>query len=153
MCIRDSTKRLWKEYVKSPKPPCVNWKDEGALTYPWTSDRGATVATHIEVDVVGCRYNAFYHAPDIPVFGPMDDMQPVTSDQELPDLIYVTKACAEPRNASEILHLLPFRGSGWYARPAIEYCLHTRKLEWSDLQWGVTAMGRIPGDHLRAAST
>ena len=46
---------------------------------------------------------------------------------------------------------LPFHGRGWYAKGAVEYCLHTRKLEWEDLRYGIAASGHVPGDLVRVA--
>ena len=47
--------------------------------------------------------------------------------------------------------MIPFHGPGWYAKPAIEFCLHTCKLTWDDLVWGITATAHMPGDQLRGA--
>jgi len=50
-----------------------------------------------------------------------------------------------------IARLLPFTGDSWLPRPAVEYLLHTKKVTWSDLKWGITATAHMPGEQLRAA--
>jgi hypothetical protein len=110
--------------------------------------RNDPVKSHMAVDVIRCRRAALYYAPDIPIFTPMDDIEPIVLG-ELPDLIYVSKPA--PKNLDELLALLPFHGAGWYCKPSIEYCLHIRKLAWSDLQWGIRATSHFPSDQLRAA--
>ena len=92
----------------------------------------------MSVDTKRCRYSALYTAPDLPVFTPLDDIVPITPEGGLPDLIFVNK----PHNVSDIdgiAQALPYHGPGWYMRPAVEYCLHTQKLTWDDLTFGVHA--------------
>ena len=124
----------------------MTYKDASVAEHPLRHD---PMKSHIAVDVIRCRRAALYYAPDIPVFTPMDDIEPITPG-ELPDLIYVSKQ-ASPKSLGDLLMSLPFHGSGWYCRPAIEYCFHTNKLEWSDLQWGIRVTCHFPGDQLRAA--
>ena len=92
-------------------------------------------------------YKRQYHIPDpgLPIFTAMDDLQPVVPGP-LPDLVYVQR-CAP----AELISMLPFHGPGWYAKPAVEYCLHTHKLAWDDLLWGITASAHLKGDQLRGA--
>ena len=116
--------------VESPPPPCMNYKDASVAEHPL---RSGPVKSHMAVDVIRSRRAALYYAPDIPIFTPMGDIEPIVPG-ELPDLIYVSKPA--PKNLDELLALLPFHGAGWYCRPAIEYRLHTNKLGWSDLQLG-----------------
>ena len=104
----------------------------------------------MSVDTKRCRYSALYTAPDLPVFTPLDDIVPITPEGGLPDLIFVNK----PRYVSDIdgiAQALPYHGPGWYMRPAVEYCLHTQKLTWDDLTFGVHATGRVPGEQIRTA--
>ena len=111
----------------------MTFKDDGHAEFPISEAR---VARHMALDIVGSRRNALYYATELPVFTPMDDIEPVSPDKPLPDLIYVDK---------------PFHGRGWYAKGAVDYCLHTRKLEWEDLRYGIAASGHVPGDLVREA--
>lgn len=140
-------REVFEKYVASPSPPCMVFRDAGVEEQAMTSTR---IAKHLAVDVIGSRRNALYQASELPVFTPLDDLEPVTPEKPLPDLVYVDR----PQNAStlaEILATLPYHGPGFYSRVAVEYCLHTHKLTWADLQYGITASGRIPGDEIRAA--
>ena len=145
------TRQLWSCYVRSPLPPCMTYRDADAVDYGVApKNRNPVIEKHMAVDVVRCRFNALYTAPYLPVFCSLDDMEPVDPGPELPDLIYVDKE-ATPRTLAEVLALLPYHGPGWYAKPAIEYCLHVKRLTWDDLRWGVRASGRVEGDAIRAA--
>ena len=89
------------------------------------------------VDVVGSRRNALYHASELPVFTPLDDIQPIEPGQALPDLVYVDKPFAAT-DLGDLLASLPYHGPAFYSKTAIEYCLHTHKLTWADLRYGIT---------------
>ena len=83
------------------------------------------------------------------MFSPLDDTRPVVPGQ-LPDLAYLDK----PSLATDLQSLvaqLPYRGPGWYSRPALEWLLHTEKAHWSDLKLGITASAKIDGDRFRSA--
>jgi hypothetical protein len=80
----------------------------------------------------------------------LDDMREVSHDEELPDLVYVD-VVVDPKDIQDLAALAPYHGPAWYCRPVIEYCLHTHKLTWADLKWGITASGRLDGCNLRAA--
>ena len=140
--------RVWKAYVESDPTPCMNYKDEGTIEFDMFSRRSS--AAHQAVDIVRSRRSALYYSPHLPIFTPMDDMRPVDPSQDLPDLIYVDKPI-NPRSLDDLLHLLPYQGPAFYHRCAIEYCLHTKKLTWGDLRWGIRASARYPGDAVRAA--
>jgi hypothetical protein len=91
-----------------------------------------------------------YTATDLPVFTPMDDIKPIDPSEPLPDLIYVNKDL-QPTDLTSLLESLPYHGPAWYHKVAIEFCLHTHKLTWGDLVYGITASGHIGGDEARAA--
>ena len=144
-------KRLHNEYLKSPKPPCMTYRDVAATelgTVPRALDK--RVSTSMAVDVIRCRYMALYNAVYLPVFCAIDDIELVSPERELPDQVFIEKP-HEVANINDILAALPYRGPGWYSRPAVEFLLHTRKMGWDDLLYGVTASGRIEGDIVRAA--
>ena len=138
---------VYDKYLMSPKPPCMNFKDPGLEEYPTTK---ALITAHMAVDVIGSRYNALYQATELPVFTPLDDIEPITPDKPLPDLVYVDKPFVGA-NLAKILQELPYHGPGWYSKVAIEYCLHTHKLLWDDLRYGISASGHVPGDEVCAA--
>ena len=75
----------------------------------------------------------------------------MTPKQTLPDLIYVDKAALQPHDPTSLMCAMPYLGPGWYPKVSVECCLHTHKLEWSDLKWGITASAHYPGDAIRAA--
>jgi hypothetical protein len=104
------------------------YKGNDVLEHPCTWPAGTVpVKEHLAVDIVRSRYAALYHIPDpgLPVFTALDDIRPITTDEDLPDLVYVDKE-ASPASIDELMELLPFHGRGWYPRPAVEYLVHTR---------------------------
>ena len=93
VCILRSrfSKRVWKAYVESPPPPCMNYKDASVAEHPLHRD---PVKSHKAVDVICSRRAALYYTPDIPIFTPMDDIEPITP-AELPDIIFVSKQASQ----------------------------------------------------------
>ena len=89
--------------------------------------------------------------PGIPIFTPLDDLRVVSPSEELPDLVYIDAPAPREAHCETHLASLPFHGRGWYARPAVEYLLHTKRIGWPELKWGITASGHVPGDALRGA--
>jgi hypothetical protein len=138
---------VWANYVLSPPPPSMIYKDKGLADLPMTS---ALVKAHQCMDVIGSRRLALYNATALPVYTPLDDIQPVGPGKPLPDFVYVNKPVSITDLPSLLTHL-PYTGPAWYARVAIEYCLHTHRLVWDDLEWGLNASGRVSGEDVRAA--
>ena len=142
------SRRVWKAYVESAPTPSMTYKDEGTIEFDAHSRTESTL--HQAVDIIRSRRAALYYATSLPIFTPMDDMLPVDPSLDLPDLIYADKP-VNPGSLVDILHLLPYHGPAFYHRCAIEYCLHTKKLTWGDLKWGIKASAHYPGDAVRAA--
>jgi hypothetical protein len=140
-------REVFDQYIASPLPPCMVFKDEGVEEQAMTAAR---ITQHLAVDVIGSRRNALYQATELPIFTPLDGLEPVSPDKPLPDLVYVDKP-HEENSLTGILASLPYHGPGFYSKVAIEYCLHTHKLAWADLRYGITASGHVPGDEVRAA--
>ena len=69
---------------------------------------------------------------------------------ELPDLVYIDRDI-QSDNIHGLMASLPFRGRGWYARPAVEFLLHTNRVCWEELKYGIAATGHMPGNKLREA--
>jgi hypothetical protein len=138
----------FQKYLLSPAPPCMIFKDPGIAEHPANSN--AMIASHLAVDIIGSRRNALYQATELPVFTPLDDIEHVGPEKDLPDMVYVDKPFAASDLAT-ILAGLPYHGPGWYSKIAIQYCLRTHKLTWQDLRYGLMASGRVPGDEVRAA--
>jgi hypothetical protein len=141
------TKIVWESYVESPLPPCITYKDANVPDMPCT----AKLSHGYEMlDIIRSRRSALYYSVAIPIFSPLDNIEPITPSEGLPDLVYVEKTI-NPQNITELVKCLPYLGPGWYHKVSIEYCLHVRKLEWPDLKWGITASAHYPSDQLRAA--
>lgn len=148
---------VWAHYVESPKPPSMAYKDgdiaEQCSTSACRTHAGfQKVRAHMAVDVVRSRYSALYEIPDpgLPIFTALDDIRPVNPAEDLPDLIYIDKD-ATSTTIHELVSALPFHGRAWYMRPAVEYLLHTKRVSWSELKWGIRASSHMPGDRLREA--
>jgi len=135
-------------YLECPKPPCMQFCDSEADGADMFSSRPVT--TLMAVDIKRCRWNALRHAAYLPVFCALDDVLPINPDHELPDLVYIDRA-HDVHTLENIISALPFYGPAWYARPAVEYLLHTKRVTWDDLKTGITATGRIEGDAVRSA--
>jgi hypothetical protein len=142
------TARVWEAYVQNPLPPNIIYKDADVPDLPM---QWRDVAKHHMFDVVRCRRSALYYADALPVFSPLDDMVPVTHEDALPDLIYVDRPAPQPHDLQSLMSALPYLGPGWYHKVSVEYCLHTHRLDWTDLKWGVTASAHYPGDAVRVA--
>ena len=141
-------KDVYDKYVLSPSPPCMVYQNPGAKEY---ACRDVPVKDHLAVDVIGSRRMALYHATSLPVFTPLDDIRAVGPDQgELPDLVYVDKP-VDVSDLESLLAALPYHGPAWYHRSAIGYCLHTFRLEWPDLRYGIASSGRVSGESVREA--
>ena len=142
-------KQVWKAYVESPKPPTLVYKSADQPDLPCIGEDGnRPMHDHLAVDVIKCRRNALYNCEYLPVFTVLDEMEPVDLGAKgVPDLTYIERPKFE--SLSEVLASLPLTGTGWYAKPAIEYALHIGVLQASDLLWGVYATGRCPGDEVR----
>ena len=118
----------------------MNYNDEGHGEYPCISERANTKATkHIAVDIIACRRNAPYRATELPVFTPMDDVEPIRTESPLPDLVYVDKPLIA-HNLDDLLDKLPFHGRGWYHKCAIEYCL---RVAGEDVRRVIDRMGAV----------
>ena len=132
-------------YLSTKKPPCQSLKDSG--------DPGhlapGPVKTHMAVDIIRSRYNALYEATEIPVFSVLDDPEPIDIGKPLPDIVFIDANLPEPEDLNSHLPRLPYIGKAWYYRPSVEYLLHTKRVTWDDLKWGVTATGHLPGDRMR----
>eukprot|EP00973_Karenia_brevis_P075195 10445637-Karenia_brevis.AAC.1 len=102
------------------------------------------------LDIVRSRRSALYYSESVPIFCPLDGIEPVSATRPLPDLVYVNKPVTIECLA-DLLRSLPYLGPSWYHRSSIEYCMRTKKLEWADLQWGITASAHYPGDRVRTA--
>ena len=90
------------------------------ITWLWTlSDQGLMLFTKYPIQV--CLCSAF------------DDMEHITPNAALPDLIYIKEFRAT--TIDELTEQLPYHGQAWYMRPAVEYLLHTKKIECADLQY------------------
>ena len=132
-------------YLQSPKPPCQVYKSEPDPELP----RGdSSVSTHLAVDIIRSRYSALYEAIDLPVFSVLDDVEEV-EEGKLPDLAFIDTGRPIATDVQSHLVSLPYCGPGWYCRPAIEYMLHTKRVSWSDIKFGIKASGRFPGDRMR----
>ena len=134
--------------MENPLPPNITYKDAEIPDLPM---QWRDVAKHCMFDVVRCRRSALYYADALPIFSPLDDMVPVRPGQTLPDLIYVDRPAPQPHDLPSLMCALPYLGPGWYHKVSVEYCLHTHKLDWADLKWGLTASAHYPGDAVRAA--
>ena len=144
---------VWAHYVESPKPPCMAYKDPEIAEHLCVGPEGQReVKAHMAVDIVRSRYSALYEIPDpgLPLFTALDDIRPVSPAEGLPDLIYIDKDAA-PVKIDDLVTALPFHGRAWYMRPAVEYLLHTKRVTWSELKWGIRATSHMPGDRLREA--
>ena len=142
--------RVWEAYVKSPKQPLALFKDEATPDIPaMRHGTDPLVPSNYAVDIRRSRYNALYHCEYLPVFTPLDEIRPVSPEEELPDLIYLEPP--PPTTMETICLSLPLAGPMWYPRPVIQYCLHMGVLTWSDLLYGITATGRYPRDNIRQA--
>jgi len=108
------------------------------------------VTTLMAADIKRCRWNALRNATYLPVFCALDDVLPINPDHELPDLVYIDRA-HDVHTLHDVISALPFCGPSWYARPAVEYLLHTKRVTWDDLKFGIAATGRVEGDAVRAA--
>ena len=130
------SRRAWKEYVESPRPPPLVWQPHE------TKDAGGAV----EIDVRRCRQNALRHsAHDFPVFCPLDSIAQAR-EGVLGDFSYVVLSDRRKSRLSS----LPFVGDGWYHRVAVEFGLHHAIIRWVDVLWSFSATGRIPRDAFEA---
>ena len=77
---------------------------------------------HFEVDAIGCRRNALYHAEYLPIYSPLDDAKPVV-EGHLPDLVYMDRP-STAKDLQTLVAQLPYCGPGWYSKPAAEWLLH-----------------------------
>jgi hypothetical protein len=141
-------KDVYDKYLMSPKPPCINYKDEGVEEFAPGSQ--IVVTKSLMADLNRSRHAALYNAPELPVFTPLDQIKPIVRGEPLPDLVYVNKE-RKATDLPSLLEELPYHGPAWYSKVAIEYCLHTYKLDWEDLMYGLQATGHVPNEEVRAA--
>ncbi len=131
------SKRVWDEYVRSPRPPPLVWASSG--------DVPAQDFLHgaFEIDVRRCRASALrFSSHEFCVLCPLDSLRRSEAGK-LADFSFVEPR-APPRSAP--LSMLPFVGAGWYHRVAVEFGLHHQKITWDDILWSLSATGRLPAD-------
>ena len=142
------SRRAWKEYVESPRPPPLVWQPHaagGTCGGPEMKDAGGACGA-VEIDVRRCRQNALRHsAHDFPVFCPLDSIAQAR-EGVLADFSYVVLRDARKSRLST----LPFVGDGWYHRVAVEFGLHHAIIRWVDVLWSFSATGRVPKDAFEA---
>jgi hypothetical protein len=120
---------VFDHYVLSPRPPPLVWKAKA-----FEELEGCKI-----VDVRRCRKRALeFNVHDIPVFCPLDDIQPTGTS--LGDIVYASKP------SKCFVRDLGYTGPGWMHRVQAEFLLHHGILTWADLPWKLTATGRLPAD-------
>jgi len=128
------SRTAWDSYVMSPHPCALTfnpreWQDDPALN-------------KMEIDIIRCRRNALRHclSIDIPVFSPLDNIEPATSGQ-LADFSFVqlhgksAKRCA--------LGKIPFTCTGWYHKIAVAFMLHHGLITWQDIEYSFNATSKV----------
>ena len=83
---------------------------------------------------------------DFPVFSPLDQFEPARPGTRY-DISYVQKDVKW--SPSQLIEQLPFQGNGFYSKIAVQWLLHTGKISWSNIPYGIRATGRLPGDILK----
>ena len=127
------SKRTWDNYAMSPRPPPLVWS-------PHEDHKEADQL--MEIDVRRCRRNALMHcAHGLPIFSALDNITP-SIPGTLCDFSYVV----ERDGRASRLSRLPFVGSMWYHRVAVEFGLHMGLLTWDDIKWSFQATGHVDSD-------
>ena len=91
-------------------------------------------------DVVRCRRNALlYNVHSIPVFCPLDQIQP-RSEHKLGDLNFVTKSYTNLKTR------LGYTGPGWQHRCLTEWLLYSGVIGWDHVSHTFTATSNLPAD-------
>jgi len=122
-------KSVWDAYVKSPKPK--------QLVFNIHEAEGESYI----IDVVRCRRNAlFFSAFPIPIFSIFDRIE--KANNQLFDLNFIDKDVCW--TAASVMRMIPYTGKAWYHRNVAEYLLHTGRIKWEHILYGINASAHYP---------